>query len=130
MLMPELGESVAEGTITRWCKKLGEMISEDEPLLEVSTDKVDTRNPLSCRRYPRTNLRGGRRYCPRRTSIGRTTGGGSAPDPADLVEDYDAATDVSAESEDEDESTTTDLLTTSTATRDDAGASDTAEGNG
>lgn len=45
VLMPELGESVAEGTVTHWCKKLGEQIAEDEPLLEVSTDKVDTEIP-------------------------------------------------------------------------------------
>ena len=39
--MPALGESVTEGTVTRWLKKVGEQISVDEPLLEVSTDKVE-----------------------------------------------------------------------------------------
>jgi pyruvate dehydrogenase E2 component (dihydrolipoamide acetyltransferase) len=43
--MPQLGESVTEGTITRWLKAEGEEIKEDEPLLEVSTDKVDTEIP-------------------------------------------------------------------------------------
>ena len=43
--MPQLGESVTEGTITRWLKKEGDEISADEPLLEVSTDKVDTEIP-------------------------------------------------------------------------------------
>ncbi|TDC47573.1 dihydrolipoamide succinyltransferase, partial [Actinomadura sp. KC345] len=43
--MPQLGESVTEGTVTRWLKKEGERVETDEPLLEVSTDKVDTEIP-------------------------------------------------------------------------------------
>ena len=43
--MPALGESVTEGTITRWLKQVGDHVDEDEPLLEVSTDKVDTEIP-------------------------------------------------------------------------------------
>jgi 2-oxoglutarate dehydrogenase E2 component (dihydrolipoamide succinyltransferase) len=43
--MPALGESVTEGTVTRWLKSEGESIEVDEPLLEVSTDKVDTEIP-------------------------------------------------------------------------------------
>ncbi|MEY3319794.1 MAG: hypothetical protein RL393_374, partial [Actinomycetota bacterium] len=43
--MPALGESVTEGTVTRWLKKEGEQVALDEPLLEVSTDKVDTEIP-------------------------------------------------------------------------------------
>ncbi|MFD5867723.1 2-oxoglutarate dehydrogenase, E2 component, dihydrolipoamide succinyltransferase [Corynebacterium sp. NPDC060344] len=43
--MPELGESVTEGTITTWLKKVGDTVEVDEPLLEVSTDKVDTEIP-------------------------------------------------------------------------------------
>jgi len=43
--MPRLGESVSEGTVTRWLKKEGERVEADEPLLEVSTDKVDTEIP-------------------------------------------------------------------------------------
>ena len=43
--MPALGESVTEGTVTRWLKKVGDQITVDEPLLEVSTDKVDTEIP-------------------------------------------------------------------------------------
>ena len=43
--MPELGESVTEGTVTRWLKKVGDKVEADEPLLEVSTDKVDTEIP-------------------------------------------------------------------------------------
>jgi pyruvate dehydrogenase E2 component (dihydrolipoamide acetyltransferase) len=43
--MPQLGESVTEGTVTRWLKREGEHVEADEPLLEVSTDKVDTEIP-------------------------------------------------------------------------------------
>jgi 2-oxoglutarate dehydrogenase E2 component (dihydrolipoamide succinyltransferase) len=43
--MPQLGESVTEGTVTRWLKREGEHVNADEPLLEVSTDKVDTEIP-------------------------------------------------------------------------------------
>ena len=45
VVMPELGESVTEGTITQWLKAVGDTVSVDEPLLEVSTDKVDTEVP-------------------------------------------------------------------------------------
>lgn len=45
VLMPELGESVTEGTVTRWLKKVGDQIQADDPLVEVSTDKVDTEIP-------------------------------------------------------------------------------------
>jgi 2-oxoglutarate dehydrogenase E2 component (dihydrolipoamide succinyltransferase) len=43
--MPALGESVSEGTVTRWLKSVGDQVNVDEPLLEVSTDKVDTEIP-------------------------------------------------------------------------------------
>src|SRR5699024_10202592 len=43
--MPELGESVTEGTVTRWLMQEGDTVEVDEPLLEVSTDKVDTEIP-------------------------------------------------------------------------------------
>ena len=45
MTMPALGESVSEGTVTRWLKQEGDQVNADEPLLEVSTDKVDTEIP-------------------------------------------------------------------------------------
>ena len=45
MTMPALGESVTEGTVTRWLKAVGDEVTADEPLLEVSTDKVDTEIP-------------------------------------------------------------------------------------
>ncbi|WP_304524052.1 biotin/lipoyl-containing protein, partial [Demequina phytophila] len=43
--LPALGESVTEGTVTRWLKQVGDTVAADEPLLEVSTDKVDTEIP-------------------------------------------------------------------------------------
>ena len=43
--LPALGESVTEGTVTRWLKQVGDQVAVDEPLLEVSTDKVDTEIP-------------------------------------------------------------------------------------
>jgi pyruvate dehydrogenase E2 component (dihydrolipoyllysine-residue acetyltransferase) len=45
VIMPQMGESVAEGTVTRWMKKLGERVERDEPLFEISTDKVDAEIP-------------------------------------------------------------------------------------
>ena len=43
--MPQLGETVTEGTITRWFKQVGDKVDADEPLFEVSTDKVDSEVP-------------------------------------------------------------------------------------
>src|SRR6186997_694112 len=43
--MPQLGETVVEGTITRWLKNEGDAVERDEPLFEISTDKVDTEVP-------------------------------------------------------------------------------------
>jgi pyruvate dehydrogenase E2 component (dihydrolipoamide acetyltransferase) len=45
VIMPQMGESVAEGTVTRWLKKVGDRVERDEPLLEISTDKVDAEIP-------------------------------------------------------------------------------------
>ena len=44
-MLPALGESVTEGTVTRWLKQVGDTVAVDEPLVEVSTDKVDTEIP-------------------------------------------------------------------------------------
>src|SRR6266478_4087190 len=43
--MPQMGESVVEGTVTKWLVKEGDLVSEDQPLCEISTDKVDTEIP-------------------------------------------------------------------------------------
>ncbi len=45
IIMPQMGESIAEGTVTKWYKKVGDHVERDEPLLEISTDKVDTEIP-------------------------------------------------------------------------------------
>ena len=45
VVMPQMGESIAEGTIVRWIKKVGEPVDRDEPLFEISTDKVDAEIP-------------------------------------------------------------------------------------
>ena len=45
VLMPQMGESVAEGTIVRWLKEVGESIDRDEPIFEITTDKVDAEIP-------------------------------------------------------------------------------------
>src|SRR5438876_819081 len=45
VLMPQMGESIAEGTLSKWLKKLGDAVKRDEPLFEISTDKVDAEIP-------------------------------------------------------------------------------------
>jgi len=45
VIMPQMGESIAEGTVTKWLKKIGETVKRDEPLFEISTDKVDAEIP-------------------------------------------------------------------------------------
>ena len=45
VIMPQMGESIAEGTVVKWLKKVGERVERDEPLLEISTDKVDAEIP-------------------------------------------------------------------------------------
>ena len=45
VIMPQMGESIAEGTLSRWMKKVGEPVKRDEPIFEISTDKVDAEIP-------------------------------------------------------------------------------------
>src|SRR5579862_3320610 len=45
VVMPQMGESIAEGTIVRWIKQVGDAVERDEPLFEISTDKVDAEIP-------------------------------------------------------------------------------------
>src|SRR6476469_3058148 len=45
VIMPQMGESIAEGTLSRWIKKVGDPIKRDEPMFEISTDKVDAEIP-------------------------------------------------------------------------------------
>ena len=64
--MPQLGESVTEGTVTRWLKNVGDQVALDEPLLEVSTDKVDTEIPAPAAGVLTSISAGGRRRRRRR----------------------------------------------------------------
>src|SRR5437764_7588873 len=45
VVMPQMGESITEGTVSKWLKKVGERVGKDEPILEISTDKVDAEVP-------------------------------------------------------------------------------------
>jgi len=45
VLMPQMGESIAEGTVSKWLKQIGDAVKRDEPLFEISTDKVDAEIP-------------------------------------------------------------------------------------
>src|SRR2546430_11402774 len=45
VIMPQMGESITEGTLTKWLKKVGDSVQRDEPLFEISTDKVDAEIP-------------------------------------------------------------------------------------
>ena len=65
-MMPQMGESIAEGTIVRWIKKVGDPVDRDEPLFEISTDKVDAEIP---RRRPASS----RRSAPRKARRSRST---------------------------------------------------------
>ncbi len=51
VVMPQMGESLAEGTVTKWLKKVGDKIERDEPLFEISTDKVDSVIPAPAAGY-------------------------------------------------------------------------------
>ena len=68
--MPALGESVTEGTVTRWLKQEGDTVTVDEPLLEVSTDKVDTEIPAPALRRAEQDRRAGGRHRGRRRRSG------------------------------------------------------------
>src|SRR5207342_1201970 len=45
VVMPQMGESIAEGTLSKWLKKVGDAVKRDEPIFEISTDKVDAEIP-------------------------------------------------------------------------------------
>ena len=64
VVMPQMGESIAEGTIVRWIKKVGDAVDRDEPLFEISTDKVDAEIPVAGgrRAHRRSRSRKARRF--------------------------------------------------------------------
>ncbi len=58
VIMPQLGETVAEGTVTKWYKKVGDAVKADDVLFDVETDKVEHRDPGAGERRARGNTRG------------------------------------------------------------------------
>ena len=90
--MPALGESVTEGTVTRWLKAVGDSIEADEPLLEVSTDKVDTEIPAPATGVLAEILVGPDETAPVGAPLGRiAVGAGTAPPTAPAPADRAAA---------------------------------------
>ena len=86
VVMPQMGVSVSEGTITRWAKSVGETIEADETIVEISTDKVDTEVPAPATGVVRELLAGEGETVPVNTRIAIIdTGGGSGDaEPATL----------------------------------------------
>jgi len=66
VIMPQMGESIAEGTLTKWLKAVGDTVDRDEDLFEISTDKVDADIPSA--------VAGRRASCSNRGCAGRRTG--------------------------------------------------------
>ena len=67
VIMPQMGESIAEGTVSRWLKQVGDEVKRDEPILEISTDKVDAEIPSRRRgSWPKSRCRRARRWRCRR----------------------------------------------------------------
>src|SRR5689334_25302296 len=85
VVMPQMGVSVSEGTITRWAKNVGETIQADETIVEISTDKVDTEVPAPATGVVRELLAGEGDTVPVNTRIAviDTGGGGTAEAPAE-----------------------------------------------
>src|SRR5260221_243049 len=94
--MPQLGESVTEGTVTRWLKKEGEHVTVDEPLLEVSTDKVDTEIPSPAPPLappppaPAVNTWSWNTSAARAPEVSEPAPGGAYPEPTPLLADGDS----------------------------------------
>src|SRR3954451_1383388 len=79
IVMPQMGVSVSEGTITRWLKQEGEHVEADEPLLEISTDKVDTEVPAPASGTLTQILVHEGETVDVGTKVGQIGGGGAAP---------------------------------------------------
>src|SRR4026208_499752 len=76
VVMPQMGESIAEGTRTKWLKKVGDRVQRDEPLFEISTDKVDAEIPAAA-----SGVLKGIRGQPGATGPGHSTRGRPGPRP-------------------------------------------------
>ena len=82
VLMPQMGVSVSEGTVTRWLKNVGDIVAVDETLLEISTDKVDTEVPSPASGVVRELLAGEGETVPVNTRIAVIATGDAASEPA------------------------------------------------
>src|ERR1700749_596301 len=87
VVMPQMGESIFEGTITKWLKKPGDKVERDEPLFEISTDKVDAEIPSPSAGVLKEIKVGGGKTVPIQTVVGLIdaaggTAQGAAPAPA------------------------------------------------
>src|SRR4051794_6405643 len=79
VVMPQMGESIVEGTLTKWLKKPGERVERDEPLFEISTDKVDTEIPSPAAGTLSEVLVEEGKTVGINTIVARIAGGGGAP---------------------------------------------------
>jgi len=80
VVMPQMGESITEGTITKWLKKVGDKVERDEPLFEISTDKVDAGDPFARgRNADRDQISRGRDRRRPTTVVAVIGGGGGEP---------------------------------------------------
>ena len=82
IVMPQMGESIFEGTITKWLKKPGDKVERDEPLFEISTDKVDAEIPSPSAGILKEIKVGEGQTVPIQTVVGVIDAAGSAPAPA------------------------------------------------
>src|SRR6516225_1126314 len=85
VIMPQMGESIVEGTLTKWLKKPGDTVGRDEPLFEISTDKVDTEIPSPAAGTLAEILIEEGKTVGINTVVGRISDGASAPAPAPVV---------------------------------------------
>ncbi|MGH2569771.1 MAG: biotin/lipoyl-containing protein, partial [bacterium] len=82
VIMPQMGESIAEGTIVKWLKKAGDTVVKDEPLFEISTDKVDAEIPAPESGVLAEILVGEGNTVEVNTVVARIGGAGEMPAPA------------------------------------------------
>ncbi len=82
IVMPQMGESIFEGTITKWLKKPGDKVERDEPLFEISTDKVDAEIPSPAAGVLKEIKFGEGQTVPIQTVVGVIDAAGSAAAPA------------------------------------------------
>src|SRR5690349_1581660 len=100
VVMPQMGVSVSEGTITKWLKQEGEHVEADEPLLEISTDKVDTEVPSPGTGTLTQILVQEGETVDVGTKVGQIGGGGGAPEPEPAPAPPEPATQPAAQQAD------------------------------